>query len=62
MAEFAFLHFSIETLVINFYKKMDCHEKLFHNYQSIVGDCRNRNLVIQVSVYLKFIKCLILLL
>ncbi len=37
VAEFSFLHFSIEALVINFYKEMDCYQKLFHCYQSILG-------------------------
>ncbi len=36
MTEFVFLYFSIEALVINFYKKMDCYQKLFHCYQSIL--------------------------
>ncbi len=36
MTEFVFLHFSIEALVINFYKKMDCYQKVFHCYQSIL--------------------------
>ncbi len=29
--------FFIEALVINFYKKMDCYQKRFHCYQSILG-------------------------
>ncbi len=37
MAEFSFPHFSIEALVINFYKKIDCNKKLFQRYQSILG-------------------------
>ncbi len=37
MTEFLFLHSSIEALVINFYKKMHCYQKLFHCYQSILG-------------------------
>ncbi len=37
MAEFVFLHFSIEALVINFYKKMDCYQELFHYYESVLG-------------------------
>ncbi len=36
MAEFAFLHFSIEALLLNFCKKMDCYQKLFHCYKSIL--------------------------
>ncbi len=38
MTEFVFLHFSIEALVTNFYKKMDCYQKLFHCYQSILSN------------------------
>ncbi len=37
MTEFVFLHFSIEVLVINFYMNMDCYQKLFYCYQSILG-------------------------
>ncbi len=46
MIEFIFLHFSIEALVIIFYKKIDCYEKLF---RFISKYSRNRNLVIHVS-------------
>ncbi len=37
MTEFVFLHFSIEALLINFYKKIDYYQKIFRCYQSILG-------------------------
>ncbi len=36
MTEIVFLHFSIEALVINFFK-MNCYQKLVHCYPGILG-------------------------